>query len=305
VNSGMPLPLVSIVMPSFNQGQFIEAAVMSVLEQSWQRLELIVQDGGSSDGTLEILQRLSEQDFRLTYSSSPDSGPAQALNRALAKTRGTIVGWLNSDDLYTPGALERATDYFAKHDDRVFLYGHGGYIDSEGKGLGSYPTMPSGLDADEFIPPAEQFVQGCFISQPTVFFKRVVYTLLGNLNEVLRASFDMDYWIRIFQAFEGRIGFLPIEQAKTRIYDGTITRTQRGTVAVEGAHLALKHFNVETSQWLQSYVDEQIELKVSTELLVQQLNALEQQLLNLSSPEHANKLVGFIRGRIRGGNHGL
>ena len=114
MNNGKPLPLVSIVMPSLNQGQYIEAAVMSVLEQSWRRLELVVQDGGSSDETLAILQRISGQDSRLKYSSSPDSGPAQALNRALAKTKGTIIGWLNADDLYTPGALERATDYFAK-----------------------------------------------------------------------------------------------------------------------------------------------------------------------------------------------
>ena len=179
MNNGKPLPLVSIVMPSLNQGQYIEAAVMSVLEQSWRRLELVVQDGGSSDETLAILQRISGQDSRLKYSSSPDSGPAQALNRALAKTKGTIIGWLNADDLYTPGALERATDYFAKCDNRVFLYGRGVNIDSEGKELGSYPTMPSGIDANECIPPAEQFVQGCFISQPTVFFKRVVFTLLG------------------------------------------------------------------------------------------------------------------------------
>ena len=305
MKNGSPLPLVSIVMPSLNQGQFIEAAVMSVLRQSWQRLELIVQDGGSSDETLEILQRISEQDSRLKYSSSSDSGPAEALNRALAKTKGTIIGWLNADDLYTPGAVERATHYFTQHENTVFLYGHGGNIDSKGNKLGSYPTMPSELDADQCVPPAEQFAQECFISQPTVFFKRVVYSLLGNLNESLRASFDMDYWIRVFQAFEGRIGFLPVEQAQTRIYGETITSSQRGTVAVEGTHLALKYFNIETSHWLKSYVDEQIERKGSSEPLAQQLNALEQRLVKLSSHEHANKLVGCIRGIIRGETYGL
>ncbi len=92
-------PLVSIVMPSFNQAAFIPAAVESVLSQSYPELELIIADGGSTDGTIEWLKQKCLSDTRLRFFSETDSGPADALNKALKKTRGTIIGWLNSDDL--------------------------------------------------------------------------------------------------------------------------------------------------------------------------------------------------------------
>jgi glycosyltransferase involved in cell wall biosynthesis len=101
-------PLVSVVMPSLNQAEFIVSAVQSVLSQSYGHLELIVADGGSTDGTLALLQQQQGLDSRLRWMSEPDTGPADALNKALRRARGTIVGWLNSDDLYAEGAIDRA-----------------------------------------------------------------------------------------------------------------------------------------------------------------------------------------------------
>lgn len=294
------LPTVSIVMPSLNQGLYIEEAINSVLSQSWERLELIVQDGGSEDETLTILRRISEQDPRLKYSVDMDTGPAEALNKALANAKGTIIGWLNTDDLFVPGAIERAVDHFSMHQNAVFIYGHGVNIDEAGKKLGNYPTLPAPWADNEVIPAAIQFVQGCFISQPTVFFKRVVYTLLGKLDESLQASFDMDYWIRVFRAFDGRIDFLPVEQAKTRIYDGTITSTQRSAVAVEGTYLSLKHFNVETVHWLRTFVDERQQSSTAGYATEQELQFLERQLASMMALEQATKLIGYLRAERKG-----
>jgi len=91
-------PLVSIVMPSLNQAAFIAAAVESVLSQSYPQLELIVGDGGSTDGTQAWLAQRQTQDARLRWFSEPDSGPADALNKLLRQAKGTLIGWLNSDD---------------------------------------------------------------------------------------------------------------------------------------------------------------------------------------------------------------
>ncbi len=155
-------PLVSIVMPSFNQAAFITASVQSVLSQSYANLELIVADGGSGDGTQALLASLQAQDARLHWVSEPDAGPADALNKALRSVRGTVIGWLNSDDVYIPGAVQRAVQALANSPDLMMVYGHAEHIDADGKVLGAYPTVAP-------PPPISQFAKGCFICQPTVF----------------------------------------------------------------------------------------------------------------------------------------
>src|SRR4051794_8903868 len=99
-------PLVSVVMPSFNQDTYIELAIRSILAQDYRQLEVIVADGGSTDHTVSILERYQARDRRLRWFSRNDRGPAHAVNDAIAAARGTLIGWLNSDDLYLPGAIE-------------------------------------------------------------------------------------------------------------------------------------------------------------------------------------------------------
>ena len=108
------MPLVSVVMPSLNQVQFLEIAVRSVLEQDYPHVELIVADGMSTDDSLELLMKLqAEYGERLRWSSQQDGGAAEALNHAIAQAHGDVVGWLNSDDMYTQGAVGRAMAHFA------------------------------------------------------------------------------------------------------------------------------------------------------------------------------------------------
>ena len=242
-------PLVSVIMPSLNQQRFIAQSIETVLSQNYQEIELIVADGGSTDGTQKLLKEVSAADPRLRWSSQTDSGPAEALNRALGQVRGTIVGWLNSDDLYVADTVARAVDGFARHPNWVMLYGHGRHVDSQGRFISSYPTLrPAG--------PLDRFASGCFICQPTVFFKRSTYVLLGELDTSLKTAFDFDYWLRAFTAFPERIGFIDEVQAESRLHDACITKTMRRTVALEGMHVVARHLGHAPTHWITAYVDE-------------------------------------------------
>lgn len=242
-------PLVSIVMPSYNQAEFIGRSIDNVFAQSHRPLELIVCDGGSNDGSQDILAEKAARYPTLRWTSEPDNGPASAINKALSQVRGTIIGWLNSDDLYTEGAIARAVACFSEHQGTLLCYGEAQHIDAEDAVIETYPTRPpeAGLDG---------FRNGCFICQPTMFFKTSVRTLLGPLDETLKTSFDYDYWLRAFTAFPERIGYMPEVQAQSRLHDACITVNMRRTVALEGLMLSHKFLGQGELHWLATYLEQ-------------------------------------------------
>src|SRR5437899_1906048 len=126
-------PLVSIVTPSFNTARFIERTIESVLSQDYPRIEYIVMDGGSTDGTLDILQRYRG---RLQYVSAPDGGAVDAINRGFARSGGSILAWLNADDEYLPGAVRQGVRALAEHPGAAVVYGDGAWVDEEGREIG-------------------------------------------------------------------------------------------------------------------------------------------------------------------------
>lgn len=241
------------MMPSLNQVAFLPAAVHSVLSQSYSHLELVVVDGGSSDGTQAWLAKKQAQDARLRWVSEPDSGPADALNKALRLSRGTYMGWLNSDDVYTPGAVQRALEALLSHPAWLMVYGHGEHTDEAGRVLAPYPTL---------VPPAglREFAQGCFICQPTVFFRRSMPLLLGPLDAGLKTAFDFDYWLRAFSAFPQRVGFVDAMQAQSRLHAGCITLRLRRTVMLEGMQLLARHLGHAPKAWFLTYVNDLLKL---------------------------------------------
>lgn len=240
----------TIVMPSFNQGTYLREAACSVLRQSGDENELVVMDGGSTDGSLNVLADLAQQfPGRLRWRSAPDDGPAEAINRAVGIARGEIIGWLNSDDVYARGAVRRAIRYLRKHPDQVMVYGHGRHIDGAGKVTGDYPSQPPtvGICA---------FADGCFICQPTAFFRRDVFEELGGLDTSLRASFDFDLWLRMFKRLPGRFGFIPKVQAYSRLHEQCITRCLRERVALEGLAVTARHLGVAPAHWMLTHFEE-------------------------------------------------
>ena len=114
-------PLVSIVTPSFNQARFLEATLRSVLEQDYPNIEYLVVDGASTDGSVEIIRRYAD---RLTWwVSEKDNGQSEAINKGMRRARGEFIGWLNSDDIYLPGAVSAAVSAFLSHPQAGLIYG--------------------------------------------------------------------------------------------------------------------------------------------------------------------------------------
>jgi glycosyltransferase involved in cell wall biosynthesis len=243
------LPMVSVLMPSFNQARYISESIASVLDQSHQRLELIVADGGSADGTLEILRDWHARDERVRWFTGVDAGPADALNKAMAKVRGTVVGWLNSDDVYAAGSVERAVATLQQEPDAAAVYGHGQHVDERGNLLGDYPTLKPNV-------PVRTFLDGCFICQPTMFLNRSACLLLGPFDSSLKTAFDFDYWLRLFNSMPGRVAFVDAVQAQSRMHAECITRRMRREVALEGMSLLRRHLGRAPVHWALTHIDE-------------------------------------------------
>ncbi|HLA97025.1 MAG TPA: glycosyltransferase family 2 protein, partial [Anaerolineales bacterium] len=131
-------PLVSIVTPSFNQGRFLEETIQSVLAQDYPRIEYLIVDGGSTDGSLEIIRRYAD---RLGWwVSEPDRGQTEALNKGFARARGEIFAWLNSDDTYLPQAVSEAVAYLQAHPEAGMVYGDANLVDEHGRVIGKFPA---------------------------------------------------------------------------------------------------------------------------------------------------------------------
>lgn len=122
------LPSFAIVTPSFQHRQYLEQTIQSVLSQNYPGLDYWVIDGGSKDGTVELLR---QHELRLRWISEPDRGQSDAISKGFAKSRGEILGWLNSDDEYAPGALAAVADIFARHPGVEVVYGNARFIDAQ------------------------------------------------------------------------------------------------------------------------------------------------------------------------------
>jgi glycosyltransferase involved in cell wall biosynthesis len=181
-----PGPLVSIVTPSFNQADYLEVTINSVLDQDYPNLEYIVVDGGSTDGSLEILQRYDEHiDF---WTSEPDQGQADAINRGLRMAKGEVVAWLNSDDVYLPGAISEAVEALAANPQAGMVYGDGIMVGSDLQVYDRhhYPQLDL-VDLLAFE----------VILQPAVFLRKSVLDEVGYLDESYDLILDHELWIRI------------------------------------------------------------------------------------------------------------
>jgi hypothetical protein len=239
----------SVVMPTRNQAGFIRSAVHSVLVQE-EVAELVVADGASTDGTPDVLRELAAaHPGRLHWVSEPDAGPADAVNRAVARARGDVIGWLNSDDVYTPGAAARALQALAADPHRVLVYGEGDHVDEHGARIDRYPTQ--GPDT-----PLAAWADGCPVCQPTAFFRRDTFLALGGLDVTLRTAFDYEFWLRVWKSHPGRIGFVPQEQALSRLHAGGITLRMREQVAMEGLQVVHRHIGPAPVHWLLTYATE-------------------------------------------------
>jgi glycosyltransferase involved in cell wall biosynthesis len=237
-----PWPAVSIVTPSYNQGQFIEETIRSVLLQGYPDLEYIIMDGGSTDGSVEIIGKYEQWISYLRI--GPDNGQAAAIADGLGHATGEILAWLNSDDRYRPGALARAATFFADHRRVAFANADVNCVDAEGNLVERiWAIRPTRfLTANMGVHCWPQ--QGCF-------WRRWAYEQAGGIDARLQFCMDRDLFLRLAGvASSRRIPGPPV--ADFRIHDQAKSSTMLSIADQESAALIARYGNphLKTHRWL-------------------------------------------------------
>jgi len=206
------LPLVSIITPSFNQARYIEATIQSVITQDYPNIEYIIVDGGSNDGTVEIIKKHTLESGSSLHSqgvlpstrqqavgvhkqginwwvSEQDKGQTDAINKGFARAKGEILAWLNSDDTYEPGAISNAVKYLMDHPDVGMVYGDCNFINEAGKVIGKFGSAQTNY---------KLLRQGyAHIPQQTMFFRADLWKQVGPLDSSFYFAMDYDLWTRL------------------------------------------------------------------------------------------------------------
>jgi glycosyltransferase involved in cell wall biosynthesis len=222
-------PLVSVVVPCLNRAHLLRPTLDSILGQDYARIECIVADGGSTDGTRELLHGYGQ---RIRWISEPDAGHADAINKGWRMSRGQVLAWLNADDLWvTPDAVSRAVAYLAQHPEVDLVYGDCEAIDMEGRFL----AMSYGREWD-----LEHAVLHCdyCIPQPTSFIRRGVLERVGFLDASFVSKKDHELWLRI--GLVGTIRRIPVTLARERIGPGYLA--QRGDITASACIALTRKF---------------------------------------------------------------
>ena len=208
------MTLVSIVTPSFNQASYLEQTIRSVLDQDHADIEYLVIDGGSTDGSTDIIKKYAS---RLAYwVSEKDSGQADAINKGMARAKGDIVAWLNSDDYYLPGAVTAAVKAFDANPDVVLVYADMLAVDEHGQTFNTLRYRQLTL---------EDLLSFQIIGQPAVFMRRSAFEQAGGLDPSYHFLLDHHLWIRI--AAQGRtIVHVPQTWAAARYHPAAKNRAQ-------------------------------------------------------------------------------
>lgn len=229
--------LISMVIPSLNQGQFLEDAINSLLNQKGVNLQIALVDGGSTDQTREILSLYEDKCNYLR--SSPDHGQTAAINEGISRLADvTYVGWLNADDLLLPDGLKTMAYFLDNHPEYVAVFGKAHIIDKKGKIIGEYPTRPFNK---------RKFAVHCTICQPASLIRGWAWNVVGGLDESIQTCLDYDLWWRLSKI--GRIDYLEKFVACTRDHSRSKTRMQRKTVNDEAISILLRHWGMVPKNW--------------------------------------------------------
>ena len=239
------MPKISIITPSYNQGQFIERTIRSVLNQKYPNLEYIVIDGGSTDETIKILKKYSP---KLRWVSEKDDGQTDAINKGIRMATGDILAYLNSDDVYEPGSLQIISDYFINNPEAMLVYGKGKHIDKNDGYIEDYPSKPTdylGLHPT------------CSICQPTAFWRRELIEEIGYFDARLKYAMDYDYWIKASMKYP--LNYIYKYLGSTRFYRETKTSGQRPKVHREIIDVQKRYYSRVHTNWILALVHAKLE----------------------------------------------
>ena len=206
------LARITIITPSLNQAGYLDQTIRSVLGQDYPHLEYIVIDGGSTDGSVDIIRKY--QSHIAYWVSEKDQGQAHAINKGLERATGDIIGYLNSDDYYLDGALARVAECFSRQGDVDLLHGRCRVVDQDGMELGKHTGSITRYD--EILDLWDVWWNRRNFVQPEVFWTKRIGDKIGRFREDLSWVMDYEYWLRILRA-GARVGFIDAELAAFRL----------------------------------------------------------------------------------------
>ena len=228
---------ISVITPSFNQGEFLERTICSVLDQNYSELEFIVMDGGSNDNSLDVIEKYAP--YITHFESKPDGGQTKAVNKGISLSTGDVIGWLNSDDVYYPKALETVAETFDRYPEINVIYGKADHIDEDDKIIEPYYAESWDYQKLKRI---------CYICQPAVFLRKSMVDKHGLLDESLDFCMDYEYWLRLGQYQE--FYFCEKILAGSRLYPSNKTLGSRLKVHVEIVKMFKEKFGQVPRRWL-------------------------------------------------------
>jgi len=206
VELNLTFPLVSIVTPSFNQARYLEATIQSVISQNYARLEYIIVDGGSTDGSIDIIKKYEGK--LAWWVSEKDQGQTDAINKGFSRAKGEILAWINSDDTYEPGAISSAVNVLLAHPEVGLVYGNANYINVAGNIIGHFPAAQTDL---------ARLRRGyVHIPQQTAFFRADLCRSVGPLDPSFYFAMDYDLWVRL--ALRSQVKYIPQTWANFRLH---------------------------------------------------------------------------------------
>jgi glycosyltransferase involved in cell wall biosynthesis len=232
-------PKVSIVTPSYNMARFLAETIESVLSQDYPNIEYLVMDGGSRDGTVELLKSYGD---RVRWVSEPDNGQSDAVNKGYQRMNGEIFTFLNADDTFLPGAVSAAVDAFLKEPHMAVVYGDAWYTDEENRIIRAYPVDPYDY---------QRLGTLCHICQPAAFIRGDVFGEVGMLDASLHLTLDYDLWLRISEKYEMRKIDRPL--ANSRMWADNKTLSRRRTTFEEVVQILKRHRGYVPLNWVYGY----------------------------------------------------
>ncbi|MGA1823651.1 MAG: glycosyltransferase family 2 protein [bacterium] len=247
MTDGNPWPKLSIVTPSYNQGQFIEETIRSVLLQGYPNLEYIIIDGGSSDNSVDIIKKYEQ--FLAFWASEPDKGQSHAVNKGIEISSGHIIGWINSDDVYSKDAFKTITDIMWKNASLIqpIVYGGIDLVDDEGRILQTFPGKP--LDRKKLI---AFWRQDYHIPQPTVFFQSDILKK-NKLNDSLHYAMDWELYLRLSDTYP--FYHLPQKLVRFRSHGKSKTSGGWGPFSREQIIISKKYWGPNKKQFIFFWLD--------------------------------------------------